>query len=243
MTLTNLITLPALPAWMNHAACSAADVDRTDFYPRKGDTGAVRRAKTVCSGCPVTVASPRLGTGPRGRHRPSGTSRHLRRHHPTRATRPHQENGMKRPPVIPLDHRLVDAEHLARYATKVDTAGDYHNWTGACNNVGYPVFRLNGRQVYAHRLAWVIANRQDIPTGLTIDHLCRNQRCVNAAHLEVVTPAVNNERQPRRNATHCPQGHPYRGDNLYTFPDGRRACRTCTRESQARYAQRKKATA
>lgn len=31
-----------------------------------------------------------------------------------------------------------------------------------------------------------------------------------------------------RAKTHCPQGHPYSGDNLYVHPDGRhRACRTC----------------
>ena len=27
--------------------------------------------------------------------------------------------------------------------------------------------------------------------------------------------------------THCKYGHPFSGENLYTFPDGRRACRVC----------------
>lgn len=31
------------------------------------------------------------------------------------------------------------------------------------------------------------------------------------------------------NITSCPQGHPYSGDNLYTYPDGRRCCKACRR--------------
>lgn len=30
--------------------------------------------------------------------------------------------------------------------------------------------------------------------------------------------------------TSCPQGHPYKGDNLYIDPRGRRVCRACKRE-------------
>ena len=30
--------------------------------------------------------------------------------------------------------------------------------------------------------------------------------------------------------THCPQGHHYEGENLYLYPNGHRACRTCIRE-------------
>lgn len=36
-----------------------------------------------------------------------------------------------------------------------------------------------------------------IPTGLVLDHLCRNPGCVNPAHLEPVTDAVNLRRGQR----------------------------------------------
>ena len=35
--------------------------------------------------------------------------------------------------------------------------------------------------------------------------------------------------------THCPQGHPYSGDNLYRRTDGGRDCRACMRERQRRF--------
>lgn len=43
--------------------------------------------------------------------------------------------------------------------------------------------------------------------------------------------------------THCPQGHPYAGDNLYVTPEGRRTCRTCNREKQRRSKERKRTLA
>jgi hypothetical protein len=40
--------------------------------------------------------------------------------------------------------------------------------------------------------------------------------------------------------THCPQNHPYSGDNLYLKSNGRRECRTCHRERErAAYWRRK----
>ena len=35
--------------------------------------------------------------------------------------------------------------------------------------------------------------------------------------------------------THCPQGHPYSGDNLSTRPNGDRRCRACHRDQQRAY--------
>ena len=32
--------------------------------------------------------------------------------------------------------------------------------------------------------------------------------------------------------THCPQGHPYSGDNLHISPDGDRHCRRCNTENK-----------
>lgn len=44
-----------------------------------------------------------------------------------------------------------------------------------------------------------------------------------------------------RDKTHCPQGHPYAGENLKVASNGGRLCRTCMREHSARREQRLKA--
>jgi hypothetical protein len=65
-----------------------------------------------------------------------------------------------------------------------------------------------------------------IPDGFVIDHLCRNRRCVNPAHLEAVTQAENARRRGWKR-TICLRGHPFEGNNIKVFADGRRTCRIC----------------
>lgn len=91
---------------------------------------------------------------------------------------------------------------------------------------GHPVF---GRNWLVHRLAWHLT-RGAIPPGWTIDHECRNRRCCNPEHLRLRTNVDNARDNGMAIRTHCPQGHPYGGDNLYVSPRGHRFCRTCARE-------------
>lgn len=90
----------------------------------------------------------------------------------------------------------------------------------------------------AHRVAYE-ALVAPIAAGLQLDHLCRVRRCVNPAHVEPVTQAENLRRGETITAravaaTHCPQGHPYSGENLYVNPEGHRHCRQCARDRNAR---------
>jgi len=84
-----------------------------------------------------------------------------------------------------------------------------------------------------------------------IDHKCCNPACVNPDHLEAVTSGENNRRTVARGRfvsasakkTHCPEGHPYSGENLLVWkrPGGRvaRVCRECSNaNSRAAYAAR-----
>lgn len=58
---------------------------------------------------------------------------------------------------------------------------------------GYGKAACAGRGVMAHRMVWERVNGP-VPDGLVLDHLCRNRRCVNPAHLEPVTHTENNRR-------------------------------------------------
>lgn len=87
------------------------------------------------------------------------------------------------------------------------------------------------REQYAHRAAYQYL-RGPIPDGLQLDHLCWVRRCVNPAHLEVVTARVNTlrgENPAAQNArkTHCHRGHPFDEANTYWRPDGGRDCKAC----------------
>ena len=132
-----------------------------------------------------------------------------------------------------------------RFWAKVQKTRTCWLWTGATISSGYGQFRFKGRQIVAHRWAYEDAFGP-IPKGLDLDHLCRNRNCVRPSHLEPVTRRENvlrGEGLAAQNAvkTHCPQGHPYTGDNLYVQPGGGRRCRTCHRErSIRRYYERRK---
>jgi hypothetical protein len=63
-------------------------------------------------------------------------------------------------------------------------------WQGTVHMRGYGRVRHQKQTWLVHRLVW-IARHGDIPTGLVIDHVCRNRRCCNPDHLRTVTPAVN----------------------------------------------------
>lgn len=119
----------------------------------------------------------------------------------------------------------------------VDASGCWP-WPGSHDHRGYGRVSLGRfRKVMAHRLAYELAVGP-IPDGMELDHLCRNKRCVNPAHLEPVTHIENVRRSAAaENAakTHCVRGH-LLADHAYLYR-GRRVCRPCGRiKSRARYA-------
>ena len=110
-------------------------------------------------------------------------------------------------------------------------------WIGSTTPRGYGKISVAGRLSYAHRVSFELHVRP-IPSGLTIDHLCRNTSCVNPSHLEPVTQAVNNSRA-RALITSCPHGHPYDEENT-GVDGGSRRCKACDRIKHAARASKRR---
>ena len=100
-------------------------------------------------------------------------------------------------------------------------------WIAATDEDGYARFWTGSKKIRGHRFSYQLF-RGPIPKNLCIDHLCRNRRCVNPWHLEIVTLRENIMRgngigvQSARK-THCPRGHVY--DHI--TKRGFRICRPC----------------
>lgn len=141
-----------------------------------------------------------------------------------------------------------------RLRTKINAYDDTGCWlwTAAKDRHGYGRYQLGRptpeapsrrKTVFAHRIVYELLVGDP---GPELDHLCRIPACVNPAHLEPVTHRENILRGPaleamnayNRSKTHCPQGHPYEGDNLYFYvaKNGwvNRQCRLCKRDVQRR---------
>lgn len=109
-----------------------------------------------------------------------------------------------------------------------------------------------GHPVRAHRMAWEML-RGPIPDGLDLDHLCHtrdqtcrggdgcpHRRCVNPAHLEVVTNEVNISRGQWPSAVNarkefCIRRHEFTPANTYRPPKRphTRQCKECARMRRA----------
>lgn len=121
---------------------------------------------------------------------------------------------------------------MKRFWDKVDKTASCWNWNASTNEKGYGLFRFNGKTSKAHRVSWILTNG-DIDATLVIDHKCKNRKCVNPNHLDLVTQKENifiglsgkiNNAQSKK--IKCPQGHKY----TRTTKNGYRLCGKCRSE-------------
>lgn len=147
-----------------------------------------------------------------------------------------------------------------RALSKTEQGDGCWEYGGKIGNRGYGLVFIetlpDGREKWAlaHRVVYE-GMVGPIPEGMFLCHHCDNRKCVRPDHIFVGTDADNKAdmyakgRHPhgethwKSKVTHCPQGHPYSGDNLYIRNCGRRMCRACNNERRRKYHQRAKTAA
>lgn len=120
-----------------------------------------------------------------------------------------------------------------RFWSSVDKSGDCWVWTGMVDRYGYGKTSWGKTtKKSAHRVSWRLSHGAFPPEGMTLDHLCRNRRCVRPDHLEVVTNAENIRRGKHGVLrTHCKRGHPLTAENLVPWaPTGAKWCYQCQKD-------------
>lgn len=101
-------------------------------------------------------------------------------------------------------------EVVARFEPKVDRSGGptaCWPWRAGRTPKGYGRLKVDGRQVAAHRLAFIIANGP-IPSGKFVCHACDNPPCCNPAHLWLGSPR-DNVRDCMAKGRLNPKGNPF----------------------------------
>lgn len=141
---------------------------------------------------------------------------------------------------LKVDPTLVEIERLMSKIS-INEETDCWNWTACIDAGGYGRVGYRNRQESAHRIfyAWKAGpiprgKGKDIPQ---LDHLCRNRRCCNPKHLELVSHRENILRGDSPSAhharkTYCKRGHRLPKEFNYFKPSGQgvRVCRICAYE-------------
>lgn len=129
---------------------------------------------------------------------------------------------------------------------QIDKASGCWLWTGAIHGKGYGVTTYKAKFTLAHRLmyAWLVAPLQrgkgnGVPE---LDHVvCRNRRCCNPSHLELVSAKVNVLRGIGITAQHARKTLCKRGHELLPNPYGTgRRCPICASFTAMRSYHRRK---
>jgi hypothetical protein len=113
-----------------------------------------------------------------------------------------QPQRFQAPTEVPLDRPPVSFESLPADLASSITIVESGCWIWKRGRhkyvpVSYGTCEWQGHRTTAHRAVW-LATVGPIPLNGQVDHLCEVKRCVNPAHLELVTPGMNTLRHHAR---------------------------------------------
>lgn len=167
------------------------------------------------------------------------------------------ESGMARETTPPLDRLMRNVSY------------DHGCWTltRMVGPLGYGLVGVAGSGTkLAHRISYE-SLVGCIPSGMDLDHLCRNRACINPLHLEPVSRRENAMRgagpqsrskaqldalaagrrkahtvgaATRKSKTHCKRGHEFTPENTSVLATGSRLCIACNRARAKAWAAAKK---
>lgn len=108
------------------------------------------------------------------------------------------------------------------YWSRVLITNDCWLWTGRRggplnNQYGKVIIgnRPQRKAIGAHRLAWILANKMDIPVGMEVCHTCDVKLCVRPDHLFLGTQEDNMKDMARK-------GRAAQGINHWNYKHGRK---------------------
>jgi hypothetical protein len=113
------------------------------------------------------------------------------------------ETGLLRWKIRPRRHFASDM------AWRVVNSRNGGKTAGSLSKAGYITVRVDGKLLYAHRIAWVLCSGEAIPEGMVIDHANCTKSDNRFGNLRLATAGQNGHNQQQKLSRNLPKGVHY----------------------------------